>query len=101
MVRRDGELSPVSAPLLRWTKIEATPPRKGTTAESRRMPPVTQCLRCEIGPFVIRLEEKPDGRWSWQVFAGTTTSAQASGVVASLGAAKTVTEQYVKRSGLL
>lgn len=91
----------MATPLLRWTPVTATPPRKGTTAASRRMPPVTQCLRSEIGPFVLLLEEKPDGRWSWQVFSGKTTSPQASGVVPSLGAAKTVTEQYVKRSGLL
>lgn len=88
-------------PPLKWTKVDPGKAPKPGSASNRHLPPKTQILRCEIGPFVLVLEEKPDGRWSWTVFSGKATSPQASGVSASLGAAKTVTEQYVKRSGLL
>ena len=50
-------------------------------------------------PLTVKIAPKPDGRWSWQVFSGDKRSPMASGVAASLGAAKTVTEQLVKRSG--
>ena len=36
------------------------------------------------GPFVVKVQPKGDGRWSWQIF---------------VVAAKTVTEQFVMRSG--
>jgi hypothetical protein len=51
------------------------------------------------GPFALKVEPKGDGRWSWQVFVDSSSNPSAAGVAASLGAAKTVTEQFVKRSG--
>jgi hypothetical protein len=54
-----------------------------------------------VGPFELKVEPKGDGRWAWQVFKDSAPNPAATGVAASLGAAKTVTEQYVKRSGLV
>jgi hypothetical protein len=51
------------------------------------------------GPFVLKIEPKGDGRWSWHVFTGDAPNATATGVASSLGSAKNVTEQFVKRSG--
>lgn len=56
---------------------------------------------CQAGPFSLKVGPKGDGRWNWQVFKEGTANAVASGVAASLGAAKTATEQFAKRSGLL
>jgi hypothetical protein len=53
------------------------------------------------GPFSLRVAPKGDGRWNWQVFRGENHNPEASGVASSLGAAKTATEQFVKRSGLV
>ena len=58
-------------------------------------------LRCQAGPFSLVVAPKGDGRWNWQIFKEGTGNAVASGVAASLGAAKTATEQFAKRSGLL
>ncbi len=55
---------------------------------------------CVVEPFSLRVAPKGDGRWNWQIFKGATNPT-ASGVASSLGAAKTVTEQFVKRSGLV
>lgn len=49
----------------------------------------------------LKIRPKGDGRWSWQVFDGERVNPMATGVASSLGAAKTVTEQFVKRSGLV
>jgi hypothetical protein len=49
--------------------------------------------------FTLRVEPKGDGRWAWRVFSGTTPNPMASGVAASLNAAKNVTEQLAKRAG--
>ena len=54
-----------------------------------------------IGPFTLKVLAKGDGRFSWQVFRNGTPNPTASGVAASLGAAKAVTEQLVNRSGLI
>jgi hypothetical protein len=51
------------------------------------------------GPFVVKVQPKGDGRWSWQIFVDAAPNPAATGVAASLGAAKTVTEQFVMRSG--
>jgi len=51
------------------------------------------------GPFVADVSSKPDGRWDWKVFADAAPNPTAVGVRASLGAAKTACEQFVKRSG--
>lgn len=53
------------------------------------------------GPFTLRVEPKGDGRWNWNICRGETPNPEASGVATSLGAAKTATENFVKRSGLL
>ena len=38
-------------------------------------------------------------RWSWEVFSGDADSPMATGIANSLGAAKNVAEQFVKRAG--
>jgi hypothetical protein len=54
-----------------------------------------------VGPFSMNVQPKGDGRWSWAVFTGESANPTATGVAASLGAAKTATEQFAKRSGLI
>jgi hypothetical protein len=54
-----------------------------------------------VEPFLLKVEPKGDGRFTWHVFKGEATGAAATGVAASAGAAKTVAEQFVKRSGLV
>jgi len=54
-----------------------------------------------VEPFTLKVEPKGDGRWSWQVFQGASPNPTATGIAASLGAARTATEQFVKRSGLV
>ncbi len=56
---------------------------------------------CAAGPFVIVVRPKGDGRWTWEVTNGAAKSPAATGVGRSLGAARSVAEQYVKRSGLV
>ncbi len=56
---------------------------------------------CKAGPFLLKVEPKGDGRWNWHVFKDGTVNAVATGIGSSLGAAKTATEQFAKRSGLL
>lgn len=51
------------------------------------------------GPFALRVRPKGDGRFEWHVFEGSATNPTATGVAASLGAARTATEQFAKRSG--
>ena len=56
------------------------------------------------GPFALKVEPKGDGRWNWYVFnvsSGQAKNPTATGVASSLGAAKTATENFVKRSGLI
>jgi hypothetical protein len=53
------------------------------------------------GPLSVKIQPKGDGRWNWQVFKGEQLNPMASGVANSLGAAKTVVEQFVNRSGLV
>ena len=52
---------------------------------------------CTFEPFTLKVSPKGDGRWNWQVFKGSA-NAMASGIAASLGAAKNAAEQFVKRS---
>ena len=54
-----------------------------------------------VEPFLLKVEPKGDGRWNWQVFKEPSPNPAATGIAASLGAARTATEQYVKRSGLV
>jgi hypothetical protein len=58
---------------------------------------------CHVPPalFTMKVSPKGDGRWSWQVFAGANPNPTATGITSSLGAAKNVSEQFVKRSGLV
>jgi hypothetical protein len=53
------------------------------------------------GPFVLEVRPKGDGRWTWQVTKQGGRNAEATGVARSFGAAKSVSEQYVTRSGHL
>ncbi len=58
-----------------------------------------------VGPFLAKIQPQGDGRWAWQVFQQrgekVAPNPTATGVVGSLGAAKNVVEQFVKRSGLV
>jgi hypothetical protein len=58
-------------------------------------------MTASAGPFVLEILPKGDGRWSWRIFNGGTTNPTATGIAGSLAAAKNVTEQFVKRSGLV
>jgi hypothetical protein len=58
-------------------------------------------LVCTSGPLTMKLVKKGDGRWSWHVFKDASEAAMATGLAASLGAAKTVTQQFAMRSGLV
>ena len=54
-----------------------------------------------VEPFLLKVEPKGDGRWNWQVIKEPSPNPAATGIASSLGAARTATEQYVKRSGLV
>jgi hypothetical protein len=54
-----------------------------------------------VGPFVMKLTPKGDGRWVWTIWRGETANPAATGVGSSAGAARTAAENYVNRSGLL
>lgn len=56
-------------------------------------------LKGSEGPFVAHVVPKADGRWDWKIFVDDTPNPTATGVRASLGAAKTACEEFVKRSG--
>ena len=58
-------------------------------------------LTATAGPFVVKITPKGDGRFGWQIFTGDAHNPTATGIANSLGAAKTTTEQFVKRSGLI
>lgn len=51
--------------------------------------------------FTARVRPKGDGRWVWEIFKGLTNTMVASGIVSSLGAAKTIATNFVSRSGLV
>jgi hypothetical protein len=53
------------------------------------------------GPLAVAIQPKGDGRWNWQIFKADAMNPMATGVANSLGAAKTVVEQFVNRSGLV
>jgi len=54
-----------------------------------------------VGPLSVVLAQTGDGRWTWQVTKDGAQNPMASGVAGSLGAAKTVTAQFVSRSGFV
>lgn len=51
------------------------------------------------GPYVVKIEPKGDGRWSWTITSGDKPNPEATGIRPSLGAAKTACELFVNRSG--
>jgi len=58
--------------------------------------------RCQVPPdarFTLKAQIKGDGRWTWEVFAGTAENPMASGIVNSLGAAKNAGEGFLIRAG--
>lgn len=55
-------------------------------------------MSCVLGPLSLRIEPKGDGRWAWQVLKDQADNPMATGVASSLGAAKTVTEQFARRT---
>ena len=56
-------------------------------------------LTARAGPFSLQIHPQGDGRWAWQIHSGDTPNPTATGIAQSLGAAKTVSEQFVMRSG--
>jgi hypothetical protein len=57
--------------------------------------------RVAEGVFTMKVQPKGDGRWNWEVYPQGKDRTIAGGVVSSLGAAKTISENFVNRSGLL
>ncbi len=58
--------------------------------------------RAGDGPiFTMRLRPKGDGRWDWEIVRGDSKPVIATGIVSSLGAAKTIAANFVNRSGLV
>ena len=53
----------------------------------------------EGGRFSIKVYPRGDGRWVWEVFAAGAVNPTATGIARNLGAAKSVSEQFVQRSG--
>ena len=51
------------------------------------------------GPFTVEVTRKGDGRWDWKIFADGAVSPLATGISATIGAAKTKCDQFVARSG--
>ena len=58
-----------------------------------------QLWTATAGPYALEARDRGDGRWIWQVTAEGGRAAEATGVARSLGAAKSVSEQYVMRTG--
>ncbi|MBK6520003.1 MAG: hypothetical protein IPG04_39200 [Polyangiaceae bacterium] len=58
-------------------------------------------LTAQVGPLLLKVSEKGDGRWDWQVWNGPARNPMATGIGSSKGAAKTAAEQLAKRSGLV
>jgi hypothetical protein len=61
---------------------------------------VGEAMTAVAGPFVLAIEPKGDGRWSWRVTKGAANPT-AVGIARSREAAKSVAEQFVKRSGVV
>ena len=59
---------------------------------------------CRLPPdarYTLKVFVKGDGRWSWEVFAGTTKSPMATGIAANVGGAKKTAELFVTRAGCI
>lgn len=52
-----------------------------------------------VGPFVVTIAPKGDGRWVWTIKTGPNPNPTATGVAQSFGAAQRTAENYVSRSG--
>ena len=50
--------------------------------------------------FTMKVLPKGDGRWTWEVYPQKGQRTIAGGIVSSLGAAKTICENFANRSGL-
>jgi len=56
-------------------------------------------LEGSVGPFVVKLTRKADGRWDWKIWADGKDDPLAAGVSTTEGAAKTKCDQFIGRSG--
>jgi hypothetical protein len=57
---------------------------------------------CRVEPdaiFTLKVTPKGDGRWDWVVYPQGGDRTIAGGIVNSLGAAKTICENFATRSG--
>jgi hypothetical protein len=57
---------------------------------------------CRVPPdaiFTMKVQPKGDGRWTWEIFPQTGDRTIAGGIMSSMGAAKTVSENFANRSG--
>ncbi len=52
-----------------------------------------------VGPFVMKVQPKGDGRSMWTIWNGRTPNPAATGVASSFGAARAAAEHYVQRAG--
>lgn len=52
-----------------------------------------------VGPLVMKVQPKGDGRWMWSIWSGDTPSPAATGVASSFGAARAAADNYASRSG--
>lgn len=60
--------------------------------------------KCVVSPdavFTLKVQPKGDGRWTWEVLPQKGDRTVAGGIVNSLGAAKTISENFATRSGKL
>lgn len=58
--------------------------------------------RCVVPPaarFTLKALIKGDGRWTWEVYAGTAENPMATGIVSTLGAAKHATGMFLTKAG--
>jgi hypothetical protein len=57
------------------------------------------CLVDPDATFTMKVAPKGDGRWTWEVYPQGGPRTIAGGIVSSLGAAKTICENFANRSG--
>jgi len=63
--------------------------------------PAGDVWTARAGPFSLKVQPKGDGRWTWEILKDEARDATATGIARSFGAAKSVAEQFVNRSGLV
>ena len=57
---------------------------------------------CRVPPeaiFTMKVQPKGDGRWTWEIVRQGGDRTIAGGIVSTLGAAKTISENFANRSG--